>query len=97
MQTLTLLDIGPQESKLIWPWKMFLCKNCCSNIPANQASFNFTIQTRSKTYPKRNKANVYIDLKGKEQVKADPGGVGTEIVKEIQVCQSCFTLLQQNE
>lgn len=96
MQKLTLLDVGPQGIKVYWPWKMYLCENCFSNIPANQPSFKFTIQKRTKQYPKRPKVHVFIDKQGKKQVKDDPGGKGHEIVKEIRVCKSCLDLLMSN-
>lgn len=93
MHKLTLLDIGPQGSSLNWPWKMYICQKCLSNIPANQPSFNFTTHKRQKHYPKRLQANVFIDQNGKQQKRDDPGGTGYEIVKEIKVCKACFDKL----
>jgi len=75
---------------------MFICQNCLSKISANQPSFNYTIQKRTKIYPKRLKANVFIDEKGKEKKSDDPGGQGFEIVKQIRVCKKCYEVLMSN-
>ena len=84
----------PPRGSVFWPWIMYICKNCYSVISANQPSFNFPIEKRTKRYPKRIKANLYIDDKGKEKLVDDPGGIGSEIVREIQVCKTCFDKLK---
>ena len=71
---------------------MFVCKHCHTQFPPNTPSYLYPIKKRSKTYPKRPKANQFVE-DGKIQKRDDPGGTGWEIEKEIIVCVDCYRQL----
>jgi hypothetical protein len=62
-------------------------------VAAGVAAQRLVVQTRTKKYPFRAKANRIVQLsdKGKRKViwVDDPGGAGQEIVKELLVCPDC--------
>ncbi|MCW8880019.1 MAG: hypothetical protein OQJ89_15985 [Kangiellaceae bacterium] len=72
---------------------MYICKNCNTQSIPQQPSFLYNLQIRTKNYPIRIGVNQYIDLNGRNKFNDDPGGIGWEIVRQIQVCQPCFRYL----
>lgn len=72
---------------------MYICQICKKVISVNKPSFLIPFVIRKKHYPFRAHANKFIDPNkpGKKKIKHtdDPGGVGHETVKEIQVCENC--------
>ena len=66
---------------------MYRCQQCGRKSDPHEPAFHKVLETRTKTYPYRSNCN-----KGKPEVLSsydDPGGQGTEIVREILVCGSC--------
>lgn len=61
-------------------------------MPSHTRSFLFPLKVRPKAYKSRPKIHT-LHKDGKIHKKDDPGGTGTEIVKEIQVCASCYEQL----
>lgn len=57
---------------------MFKCASCETNIGPHVSPTRVVIETRTKLYPPREEAN-------------DPGGVGVEVVKEVNVCPTCVS------
>ena len=60
----------------------FRCQLCGKAQPTYAKPVNLVIETRSKVYPKR-----YADPQCK--ILIDAGGVGTEIVREVEACEEC--------
>ena len=58
-------------------------------MPGEKA-FRVVTETRLKEYPRRAHANPCVKF-GKRETRDDPGGIGTEIVKEVLAHQSCAT------
>lgn len=77
------------------PWLdcMFRCQLCARVSPPRTPAHRLVLQTRQKKYPHRREAHlhVYLDERGKRKEKKvdDPGGVGTEIAREVVVCGEC--------
>src|SRR6185295_7945933 len=63
--------------------------NLLSRPPANTPAHRKVVETRRREYPRRPKANQFRK-DGRQEYTDDPGGVGTETVREILVCPSCF-------
>lgn len=60
---------------------MFNCGSCGETTEAKAKSHLVTVETRKKTYPRRQKAN--------KNRSDDPGGEGYEIAREIRVGPCC--------
>lgn len=58
-------------------------------VPANTPSHRKVVETRRRRYPFREKANHFMK-DGRPKTTDDPGGTGSEIVREVLVCPSCF-------
>jgi hypothetical protein len=76
---------------------MYRCQKCNAVVPANTSRM-LIVKTRPKIYPHRR--GIYKKVvfeKGKKVIKwlDDPGGVGTEIDSELQVCVKCMTAHQE--
>jgi hypothetical protein len=73
---------------------------CNSQTKPRESVFRVVVETKEVTYPERKDANVFyrsekIDdvwVKGKIEKSDDPGGRGTQIVKEILICKRCVEL-----
>lgn len=77
---------------------MYRCE-CCSQVQsAGTPSVTLPIQTRARTYPKREDAQPGLPRRGKNgrkiprkylEPRDDPGGQGREIVREQRCCPAC--------
>jgi hypothetical protein len=66
----------------------------CSKVSApGTPSSRVVVESRTKSYPIRSRANrvIQLDANGKKKVVHidDPGGVGEQTVREIVVCSDC--------
>jgi hypothetical protein len=71
---------------------MFRCQQCDAVVPPHVSAERHVVETRVCRYPARAQANHPKILKGgiwKRETRADPGGVGREIAREIVVCPPC--------
>ncbi|WP_027708913.1 hypothetical protein [Zooshikella ganghwensis] len=71
---------------------MFICQHCNAQASFKEKSFLLTSKTREKLYPSRISANKHRQA-NKIKKTDDPGGIGTEIVEEKQVCKLCYQAL----
>lgn len=71
---------------------MYRCQSC-SRVPAPGTPLHrVAVATRVRKYPFRRAANVVTRLvngKPKEVEVDDPGGIGTEIRAEVNLCPDC--------
>ena len=67
---------------------MYRCEFCKEIVPPLTPSHRVVVETREVRYPFRPDANVSV-IKGKKEKRNDPGGSGTEIVREAIVCPRC--------
>ena len=63
---------------------MFICGFCKEQTPRGASMRRFVVETRTKVYPAREAANKF-----REQLIDDPGGTGSEIVRELPACSRC--------
>lgn len=72
---------------------MYRCQCCRSVVPPRTPSHRLIVQTQIAEFPYRVRANRFVrpDNKGKPKTffVDDPGGTGTQIVREIIACPSC--------
>jgi hypothetical protein len=72
---------------------MFRCQLCGELVPPRTSAQRIVVSTRVKKFPFRSQANriVRLNEKGKRKVTFvdDPGGLGSEIVRELMVCPAC--------
>ena len=69
---------------------MYRCEVCDRVVPPNTPCNRIIIETRSVEYPTRPKVHwVPPDEGGKGKWVDDPGGHGTEIVRELRACPQC--------
>jgi hypothetical protein len=72
---------------------MFRCQLCCKVVSQRIPAQRVIVRTRIKKYPFRSEANRVVQLtengKRKEKFVDDPGGVGSEIARELVVCTAC--------
>jgi hypothetical protein len=67
---------------------VFRCQLCWRAVPANVAAASRVVETRPREYPARPKANRF-KREGREKHSDDPGGIGTEIARELMLCPDC--------
>src|SRR6266542_2709728 len=70
----------------------FRCEICGMSVPPRTRLQRLVTDTRDKRYPARAAANRVVEQAGgKRRVvwKDDPGGVGSEIAREVPVCPTC--------
>jgi hypothetical protein len=65
---------------------MYRCEFCKKVVAPGIPSHRVVMETRQVRYPYR--PDVYV-IRGKKEKKADPGGVGREIVREAIACPRC--------
>jgi hypothetical protein len=67
---------------------VYRCQICGEIVPAKTSAIRQVVETRKRQYPFREKAH---QVQRDRQTKKidDPGGVGSEIVREILVCPAC--------
>ena len=69
---------------------MFTCQECGVTVPAGTRAQRFVVETRVVHHPARVKANT-VKVQGKDKHRDDPGGTGTQIVREVLLCPACAT------
>lgn len=67
---------------------MYRCDLCNRIVAAGNRAANLVLEHRQRRYPPRAKANP-IRRNGKKKRTDDPGGTGSEIVREVKVCPAC--------
>jgi hypothetical protein len=73
---------------------MFRCDVCGSVASPRTRSHRITAETRVVQHPKRDDAHWHPPRAGgKGKWVDDPGGQGTQIVREIRACELCFARL----
>lgn len=65
---------------------MYICEICEKVISPNTKAVRIPIETRTRQYPPRQKE---VRRRGKRKTITVPGGVGTEIVREVDACPQC--------
>lgn len=79
---------------------MYVCQICGSVVPPRTPAIRVIVCRRSKHYPFRHHANVFLrpDSNGKvkEHTTHDPGGVGWEIAREVLSCAACAELADED-
>lgn len=71
---------------------MFKCDVCKQDTKPGESMQHLVAAVRRKTYPYRPNAHRYKRFDGHKHhklVRDDPGGTGTEIVRELRVCDDC--------
>lgn len=68
---------------------MFKCGLCELTSKPGEKAVHVVTETRKSVYPFRQGANRFTSLEGEKMESDDPGGRGTEIVKEILSHQKC--------
>jgi hypothetical protein len=69
---------------------VFTCEVCGALVPPGTPSTRVVIESRPKTYPRREHAMRKPGrARDRDEWKADPGGVGSEIVAEATACPRC--------
>jgi len=69
---------------------MYRCDVCDRVVPANTPCTRIVVETRAVEYPEREDAHwTPPSAGGKGKWIDDPGGSGTEIVRELRVCPDC--------
>jgi hypothetical protein len=71
---------------------MFVCEVCGSVAPPRTRSHRIVVETRATVHPPRSDAHWHPPRAGgKGKWVDDPGGRGTQIVRELRACESCAT------
>ena len=68
---------------------MFKCQLCGVQVPGGVPVHRMVVASRNRIYPRREKAHSVVETETKRGLRKrvdDPGGQGTEIVREIEVC-----------
>ena len=71
---------------------MFQCDVCGSVAPPNTRCNRLVVETRAADYPRRDRGYRKPRKRlrqGKDKWIPDPGGRGTQIVREIRACDVC--------
>lgn len=73
---------------------MYKCQLCLAVVPPGTKSRTIVLETRQVQFPPRLKAYHFNKFdwkkqKTKREVRHDPGGIGTQIVREARVCVTC--------
>jgi hypothetical protein len=72
---------------------MFRCQLCGKLVLPRTSAQGLVVRKRVKKYPFRLEANRVVRLtengKRKERLVDDPGGLGSEIVRELMICPGC--------
>ena len=70
---------------------MFRCDVCASVAPPRTRCNRIVVETRVVEYPKRDEVHWHPPrARGKGKWVDDPGGHGTQIVRELRACELCF-------
>jgi hypothetical protein len=80
---------------------MYRCESCHAIVGPRVRAHRIVVETRSKNYRFRLKANRPTRRrerdKSKEKYIDDPGGVGVETAREKTICPSCADLAQHGD
>jgi hypothetical protein len=71
---------------------MYRCQLCGTVVPPHTPCHRLVVQTRPSRFPFRSDANRVVRLvngKRKEKRTDDPGGAGSQIVREVIACPRC--------
>jgi hypothetical protein len=69
---------------------MFRCDVCASVAPAHTRCNRLVVEIRPADYPARHEAHWHPPSRGGSgKWVDDPGGHGTEIVRELRACEPC--------
>ena len=71
---------------------MFRCQQCQSCVGPNVKSVRVVVQARAVSYPARPEVN-RVKRRGRVKWLDDPGGRGTEAVRELTLCPRCARAL----
>jgi hypothetical protein len=82
--------ISHLERSLLGCSCMYRCHLCKVCVPPRTPATRIPLELRERHYPPRPDAH-QVRRNGKLVAVDDPGGVGTEIVREVIVCPSCAT------
>lgn len=63
----------------------FICEICNRPMPIGSKPIQYVTKTREVEYPER----VVVDPLSKKRKVIDRGGVGWEIVKQLNICKRC--------
>ena len=63
---------------------MFICQHCQRQTDHGEKAHMRVLETRIHQHPRRE-----YWLRGESKPRADRGGTGTQIVREIRVCLAC--------
>src|SRR5262249_44786018 len=101
-QVLTLRDLSPLGSVCSWLAYMYRCQLCGTTVPPGTPCHRLVVQTRPARYPFRSRANCFRRLvndgkrkKHKDIYTDDPGGTGSQIVREVMACPACASRQEQ--
>jgi hypothetical protein len=76
---------------------MYKCQICGNNSQARVPAYKITIEIRPVRYPRREKANACYKRRPDGITKFvrtdDPGGIGSETVREVIACPDCAAKL----
>lgn len=73
---------------------MYRCENCDNVSEPGDRLNKVVVRTREHQHPFRAGAHRFT-REGKEVIMDDPGGVGSQIVQEMGVCEPCRRLLEE--
>ena len=68
---------------------MYRCEVCKELVPPGTVSKKVVVETREVNYPRRAAANRPKPGDSKRERRDDPGGRGSEIVREVIACPRC--------
>lgn len=63
---------------------MFVCQQCRRQTQPGEKAHMLVLETRVHVHPARS----YL-VRGDPRTRTDPGGSGTQIVRELRVCGAC--------
>ncbi len=67
---------------------MYRCAICNTVVPSHTPAHRLTVESRTLTYPKREKAHAFRRERQRLH-HDDPGGIGTAISREVLACVIC--------
>jgi len=77
---------------------MFRCDVCGCVAPPRTPCNRITIETRPVEYPRRPDAHWQLPKAGGQGKWVDhPGGIGTQIIREVRACLDCAARLRARE
>ncbi|MFP2930751.1 hypothetical protein ACLESO_37250 [Pyxidicoccus sp. 3LG] len=74
---------------------MYRCQSCQKSVGPRVPCHRVTVATRLTRFPARPTCQRYSE-DGRTKWMDDPGGTGTQIVRELQVCSDCAASRQRS-